>query len=240
MAHAAHVFREGETIINMIGHTGSDPDMLHDVNVQFVSDLLTRAADAGVAHVVLASTAAVYGAATADALTEDMALAPVSAYGTSKAAMEDLAHTHSDRPAITILRISNIAGADALTVFARKNIAAGLAMDLHRLPDGTTPLRSYIGPQDLFRTVRYMAEPHTDGVRTLNVAHPQPVTLEGVLRGYKSHVMPALTWTDKPAPSGTLPKVVLSTRRLETYVTFDQHPDPADAFAAQVAESPLQ
>lgn len=193
----------------------------------------------GVAHVVLASSAAVYGAGGAAAFDEDAPFNPSTPYGASKVAMEHIAaasYAIHESPAITIARIGNVAGVDALTAAAKRHIAAGKAMPLHRFEDGTTPLRSYIGPRDLFAAIHALSTPHGGPPRTVNLTHPQPVTLDSVLTGYRAHVLPNLEWVDAPVPTGTPHSVTLSTQKMRPYLEFQHYDDPADAMARQVAE----
>lgn len=236
---AGRIFRKNATVINMIGYTGPDTDALHEANVVFVERLLTKARDTGVAHVILASSAAIYGAGTGIAFTETAPPQPINAYGVSKAAMEtaalNFAAGHAT-PAITILRISNVGGADALTDAAARNIAARTAMPLHRFADGTAPERSYIGPQDLFDSVRTLAVPFDGPPRVINVAHPQTLSLDAILLAYREHIFPNLEWIDKPVPKGVPQSVTLSTDTLYQSITPTVYNDPADAMARQVAK----
>ena len=72
------------------------------------------------------------------------------------------------------------------------------------------------------------------GPRIVNIAHPQPVTLDSVLRAYRTHLLPNLTWLNSPAPNGTIPSVTLSTDKLQGFVKFEEYNDPANAMAAQM------
>lgn len=231
------IFCEGATLINMIGQTEGSAEDLTAVNVTFVNDLLRVAAETGVAHVVLASSAAVYGRGSGTPLCESADLTPLTAYGTSKARMEDVAHDHAARhatPAITILRIGNVAGADALTQAAQRHLASGTAMPLHLFDNGRAATRSYIGPDDLCEVTRACA-PHS-GVspRVLNVAHHQPVQLDHMLAAYRANLFATLDWTETPAPPGIPPTVTLDTEALQRIVTFPSHDEPADAFVRQI------
>lgn len=237
------VFTAGGTLINMIGQTSSEDDELQDSNVRFVQDILTAAAKRNVAHVMLMSSAAVYGAEEEGApICEDAVLRPSSPYGISKAAMEDVARQfaiHHAGLAITILRIGNVAGADALTGVARRSIVTDTVMPLHRFADGRAAQRSYIGPRDLFDVVRKLATLHAppDGaLRIVNVAHPSPVTLDAVLRAYKTHVLPDLVWTDIAAPKNIPRNVTLDCNKLLALVKLPETDDPADELGRQVAE----
>lgn len=231
------VFVQGVTLINMIGYTGTDEKLLRDINVRFVKDLLVKAVDTGVAHVVLASSAAVYGAGGDTSFDENDPLQPITSYGVSKSKMEEFAHriaATSASPAITILRIGNIVGADALSAAANGHVRAGTPMPLHRFPDGTAALRSYIAPRDLFDVVCALSTPHNGTLRMINVAHPQPVSLDDMLRAYKTHHIPQLTWVDIPAPNGIPHRVTLSTDRVQSFVNFQEYDDPADAMVRQM------
>jgi len=174
---AAQVFTDTDTIINMIGDTGTDHDKLERLNVGFVRQLLDMAARTGVGHVILASSAAVYGAGDGTPFTEE----------------------------------------------------------LHRLADHIAPERSYIGPHDLFDVIHALC-PTPKAFRILNIAHPQAVRLDALLTAYKTRIWPDLTWTDQTAPDGTPQSVTLSTRALSRHIPLPTYPDPADAFAAQVAQ----
>lgn len=233
------VLREGSTVINMIGATSGDPATLNRLNVTFVQDLLHHAARNKVAHVVLASSAAVYGGHGSGVFAENSPLSSASPYGTSKIAMENAALTMGEIPGgpkITILRIGNVAGADALNTAAQRYVDTGTPMHLHRFADGSSPIRSYIGPHDLFRAVRALTNPPQNAVRVVNLAHPQPVTLADLAAAYRSHLFPSLAWTDTPAPDTALQRVELDTTKLATQVNFMPFDDPAESFAGQVAD----
>lgn len=233
------IFQPGAVIINMIGSTSQNEDELQSVNVSFVQELLQHAAKTGVAHIILASSAAVYGNGGETALTENAPLKPITPYGASKARMEDIVHATASRagfPAITILRIGNVAGSDALLLAARNRDAKGEPMLLHRFANGTAPVRSYIGPRDLFDVVHALSHPHAKSIRTLNVAAPAPLSLDAVLKAYRTHLLPNLTWADAPVPAGVPPQVVLSTKTLERLVKLNWNTAYATDMAQQVAQ----
>ena len=131
--------------------------------------------------------------------------APLSPYGRAKMAMEAdaAAHPHPS----TVLRISNLAGADAILAGWRP----GFALD--RFADGRTPARSYIGPLSFARVLRALAG--AQGLpAVLNVAAPGPVEM-GVLLDAA-----ALPWTPRPATEATVPRVHLDTGRLAPFVSI--------------------
>lgn len=233
------IFQPGATLINMIGYTGADEAQLYQTNVKFVQDLLAKAAQAGVAHVILASSAATYGVGSGTPCEEDARLHPQTPYGASKVAMEQIAtasYALHESPAITIARIGNVAGADALTFAAQRHLADGAPMPLHRFDDGSAPQRSYIGPRDLFTAINALTEPHHDKPRIVNVTHPQPVALDDLLTAYRTHLMPDLKWRDMAAPDTTPREVILSTEQAQNFVKLETYDNHADALARQVAE----
>lgn len=164
----------------------------------------------GAKQVFCASTAAVYGRG-AGLLSEAIACTPISPYGTAKLAMENEALAAAVRAgqAACMLRIGNVAGADAIL----GGWHAQMALD--RFADGATPSRSYIGPQKL-ASVMYQLSRANDLPNVLNVAAPGGVEM--------GHLLDAadLQWTPRPAPETAIPKVALSTEQLEQYVQFGE------------------
>ncbi|MBZ4022581.1 hypothetical protein CKO11_08940 [Rhodobacter sp. TJ_12] len=156
--------------------------------------------------VFVASSAAVYGAPTGPApFGEDDPPVPVSDYGRAKAAMEAAL---ADHPGVTVLRIGNVAGADALLGFAPE----GVPRRLHILSDGIGPRRSYIGPQALVRALArgvrlsVFAEQAKLPAR-LNLALPGVVPMEALLRAAGAD------WVAEPAPDSVIPRVELDVTR---------------------------
>jgi len=165
-------------------------------------------------HVMLSSSAAVYGASAAP-LREDAPTRPVSAYGEAKAAMEDhaLALAAREGVAATALRIGNIAGADALLG------PAGTERTLDQFADGTGPVRSYIGPQGFCDALCGLAARAVGGaVRPshLNLALPGGVAMEDLCAAAGF----AVTW--RPAPPSALPRVVMDVARLAALMPLPQ------------------
>ncbi len=234
---AKHVLKSDSVLINMIGKTGGDPADMQAANVDFVRSLLHHAAMKGIAHVVLASSAAVYGMGDGRAFKETDQTKPTTPYGLSKVAMERLAE--KAKVPVTILRIGNVAGADALLAAARRFVDLHKPMDLHRLRNGDAPRRSYIGPDDLFHAIHRLTKPHDGPPRIVNVAHPQSVSLDSMLRAYKAQVLPELEWQDTPLPDGVPGCVTLNTDTLQHLVEMSEYSDPADAFVAQMNNTPI-
>lgn len=89
-----------------------DPITVHDINATGTLKVLDAARRNGVAHVVLASSASVYGAAGALPLHEALPTAPLSSYGASKLAAESyaLAFNHCHDLPVLVLRLFNVFG----------------------------------------------------------------------------------------------------------------------------------
>jgi len=223
----------------MIGETGTNKNQLQAINVDFVHELLTRADDAGVAHVVLASSAAVYGLGRGEPFDENTNLSPMNSYGRSKAVMEDLAQDLAARgkaPPITVLRVANVTGSDALITAAQAAVAADKPMTIHRFPSGKAALRSYIGPEDLYHCVSALAAMPPSTIQTINICAPKPVRVDTLAQSYKDTLFPDLAFDSGPAPSGTPEEVVLSTSALESVVSFGPEASQTNEMAQQVAK----
>ncbi len=179
------------------------------------------AATAGVPRVFLASSAAVYGAAPG-IQSEDMSPKPIAPYGQAKLAMEQaaLAAAHSLDQSVTALRIGNVAGADT--------ILGGwhTKMRLDMFPDGTTPARSYIGPQTLTRVLAQLTATR-DLPEVLNIATPGVIQMGALLDAA------SLKWSPRTAPEQAIATVALSTKRLERYVSFAPEDSTAAGMVAQ-------
>ena len=174
---------------------------------------LETARKVGARHVFLASSAAVYG--PGGGLREDAALHPASAYGRAKQTMEIAAQdwrrgAGRDAPRLTILRIGNVAGADAL--LAPRRPTPGGAVTLDRFAaSGGGPRRSYIGPTSLARVLASLLRRGAwcEGVpEILNLAAPGAVAMEDLLDA------DGRAWQWRDAPQEAIEQVVLNTDRL--------------------------
>ncbi|MBK0329334.1 NAD(P)-dependent oxidoreductase [Rhodobacteraceae bacterium F11138] len=183
-----------------------------------LAEAAVRAGAAVGARVLLASSAAVYGAA-GGVMREDMVPVPVSDYGRVKRAMEHTAAVLGAELGVPVscLRIGNVAGVDAIL----GGWHAGFGLD--RFADGRTPRRSYIGPATLARVLGdLLAAP--DLPEVLNVAAPGAIGMGALLDAAD------LGWTPRVPEDSAIPEVRLSTETLERFTAFA----PAESTAAEM------
>ena len=148
-----------------VGESVEQPHMYFEQNVQGTMALLDAIKAADVHHMVLSSSAAVYGSPDVDAVTEDTPTMPINPYGQTKLAQEwlvrDLSESGYDLSWVA-LRYFNVAGAGAddlgdtgvfnLIPMVLRALDNGQAPqvfgDTYPTPDGTC-IRDYIHVQDL-------------------------------------------------------------------------------------------
>ncbi|OYX42523.1 MAG: hypothetical protein B7Z02_11900 [Rhodobacterales bacterium 32-67-9] len=198
-----------DAILNLAGRVGGDVAALaghHDLALA----ALEAGRTAGVARVFLASSAAVYGVPVGPARESDP-IAPVSDYGRAKAGMEAAAHdwvaAHPDGPAVTCLRIGNVAGADQLLGAAS---GEGPQM-LDVFADGSGPARSYVGPMALAGMLADLFAAQRAGRALpdlLNIALDGPVPMEALLAA------DGRAWRPRAAPATLVREVTLDVARL--------------------------
>ena len=212
----AFICRSGVTPARVASH-----GEVYSRNTDLALAALYAAAQAGVPRVFLASSAAVYGAAEG-VQDETVTPQPVADYGHAKLDMENAAFDLAAGlgQAVTALRIGNVAGGDAILGGWRDG------MQLDQLPDGTTPRRSYIGPQTLTRIIAQLCQT-ADLPQVLNIATPAAVEMGALLDA--AH----LPWSPRPAQGGVIAKVELSTKLLERYVTFAPEDSTTVAMVAE-------
>ena len=177
---------------------------------------IAAARTAGIGRVLLASSSAVYGSGRAAPWHEEDTSLRTNDYGRAKRAME----VACAAPGVTMLRIGNVAGADALLTNPRRPLL------LDRFADGTGPVRSYIGPQTLARVLTDLASgPALPPV--LNIAAPVPLDMADLAAAA------GLPVVRQPAPTSAIARLTLDTTRLETLIRFAHSDSDAAAMVAQ-------
>ncbi|NIZ15718.1 NAD(P)-dependent oxidoreductase [Phaeobacter sp. HF9A] len=171
-----------------------------------LGEAAVRAGAALGVRVLLASSAAIYGA-QAGPLHEDLAPRPANAYGQAKAEMEARAQDLGRELGVAVccLRIGNVAGFDAILGGWRP----GFCLD--QFADGRTPRRSYIGALTLADVLgALLALPELPPM--LNIAQPGPVEMGALLRAAGREYVTA------PAPDSAIAEVALDVARLTSFV----------------------
>lgn len=198
------------------------------LNEALASAACKAATEQGAQHVFLASSAAVYGPSAA-ALNEQAMPAPLGDYGRAKLVMEHaaLGWHRAGGPGLTVLRIGNIAGFDALLGGLRPDQTVRLDPVAGRTGG---PARSYIGPLSLGSVLVQLAGLAAKGRRLpkiLNVAAAPPVSMGDLLDAAGAD------WRYGAPNPGVLPKVELNLGLLAELVDL---PPAAGRAAAMVAE----
>ncbi len=158
------------------------------------------------AHVITVSTVAVYAPQSA-AISEEVVADPQSDYGRSKLAAERVLQQGLGGR-LTILRLANLAGADALL----GGNPGGLPTVLDPVDGGATgPVRSYIGPVTFAGVLGHLLGRLGSGdvlPGVLNIAQPGSVGMADVLNAS------GRDWHFGPPRGGVVPKVVVDVARL--------------------------
>ncbi|MEO9457599.1 MAG: NAD(P)-dependent oxidoreductase [Lentilitoribacter sp.] len=204
-------------VLCLAGITPSSSSLSFQHNSSIAAACLDAAKTADVSRVFLTSSAAVYGNQSG-LLSETDQLNPVSEYGRSKAEMENLALKHKQTS--TVLRIGNVAGADAILGGWHPK------MKIDTFPDGSTPRRSYVGPETLAKVIQKLFRIENLPA-ILNLASPKSIHMNELL----DHAN--LTYARAPATDKSIADVTLDTSLLEKYVTFRQEDCSAESMVAQ-------
>lgn len=216
-----------DVIFNLAGVTaGSESDLA--LNADLALAALAAAGALGRRPVLLASSAAVYGAATGR-LDEAAPVLPASAYGRAKRTMEtaSLARAQAQDTPLCCLRIGNVAGADAL--LGQPAPVGGRVLDT--FVDGRAPRRSYIGPTALARAVLTLARRAAEGAALpdrLNLSLAGAVGMDDLLRARGEG------WTRRPAPASAIPEVCLDVGRAVALGLVPAEPASAAAIVADL------
>lgn len=203
-------------VLHLAGRTAGTETELAD-NQRTTEAVCSAALAAKARHVFVMSSAAVY-APGPDSLAETATPGPVSPYGRAKLAAENVAAQVLDNSAtgLTLLRLANLAGADALL----GNCRQGQSVTLDPIAGQTGgPQRSYIGPRCLAQVLSDLIELAAgDGSipRIVNLAQPGPVSMADLLTALNQ------PWTFGAPRAGAVGRVVLATDLLATLVPLPQ------------------
>lgn len=137
--------------------------------------------------VIFSSTAAVYGDASSEALTEESPTLGASPYALSKRSSEEALRSLTlETPAlsVTVLRVFNIAGPDFPDSLVQRMLGANAA-DPVRLVRPDSFVRDYIHQADVVRVVQAALERAEAGHRVYNVGAGAPVTTRSLLESLR-------------------------------------------------------
>ncbi len=179
-------------------------------NCQSAQALCAAVQAIGARHVFLMSSVAVYRPSAA-LIAEDQPPDPVSDYGRAKLAAEQVMQEALSPGKLTILRLGNLAGADALLSAAR---AGPVVLDpISGQPGG--PQRSYIGPNALAGFLEHLVARALRGdplPPILNVAQPPALAMADLLKAAGAD------WRFGVPRDGAIPRVALALDRLAALV----------------------
>jgi UDP-glucose 4-epimerase len=212
-------------------------------------NLLACCQEAGVAHFVFSSTAAVYGIPPAGLASEESPTAPINAYGTSKLMSEwmlrDLAAATQLRH-IT-LRYFNVAGCDPQTRIGQSTPNATLLIKVaceaavgkresisifgtdYATADGTG-VRDYIHVEDLadahLKALRYLEEGGNS--TTLNCGYGHGYSVREVLSAVEQIHGKPLSIREEPRRPGDPPILIAHARRIREVLGWQPRYDDLD------------
>lgn len=213
---------EGCVILHLAGQTRGDAAALAE-NCRSAQFLGKAAQIAQARHVFLMSSVAVYRPEPTP-IPEDRPPDPISPYGQAKLLAERALQAEVPADRLTLLRLGNLAGADALLTAAR---AGPVVLDPIAGRRGG-PERSYIGPQSLARTLEALIAAARLGAplpAILNLAQPPALAMADLLTAA------AADWRFGPPRAAALPIVAVSVARLAALVDL-----PAATAEGMIAE----
>ena len=213
LCKAVHQVGGFHAMVVLAGTTpGSGQDL--NLNTRVAQACLEAAAQAGIGRVLLASSSAVYGAGQGMALDEQARCDPVNDYGAAKLTMErDCAHFRQVGMDLCVLRIGNVAGADALLLnIAKADPAQTVEIDIYE--DGRGPVRSYIGTATMAKVLQALCL-HPDTLPpVLNLASPVPVSMDQLAKA-SGH-----PWTARKPSASAHQNIILDCKALSALYDF--------------------
>ena len=226
-----------------------DPLKYYGNNTSATRSLLHACMDSGVRQFVFSSTAAVYGNPSSGVAREDMALAPINPYGTSKLMSEwilrDLAAASDFR--YVSLRYFNVAGSDpdcrvgqatalatllikvACQVVVGKRSHVSIFGTDYPTPDGTG-VRDYIHVDDLARAhLRALDYLRAGGAATiLNCGYGHGFSVRQVLDSVQRVAGRAIMIKEEPRRAGDPASLVAKADRVRTLLGWAPKLDDLD------------
>jgi len=226
-----------------------DPLKYYGNNTSATRNLLEACMQAGVRRLVFSSTAAVYGMPAEGVAREDMALAPINPYGTSKLMSEwilrDLAAVTDFR--YVSLRYFNVAGSDPQCRIGQATANATLLIKVaceavvgkrkqvsiygtdYATPDGTG-VRDYIHVDDLARAhldaLDYLRSGAASAV--LNCGYGHGYSVREVLASVQRVAGKSIAIREEPRRPGDPPSLVAAADRIRALLGWQPKLDDLD------------
>jgi UDP-glucuronate 4-epimerase len=193
----------------------SEPLPYIDVNVRGSLHVLEAARQAGVTHVVMASTGSVYGNAPVPFQESGPADRPMAAYGASKRGMELFAHSvhHLHGMPITILRLFNVYGPHGRPDMMPWQWAFAIAEE-RPIPlfEGGRLKRDWTYIDDTIDGIE-AALNRPDGYQVMNLGLGQPVENLSFIRTLESLLGKRAMIEDVPTPASE-PRITYADTRM--------------------------
>ena len=234
-----------------------DPLKYYGNNTCATRNLLEACMQGGIRRFVFSSTAAVYGIPDGGVASEDMALAPINPYGTSKLMSEwilrDLAAVSDFR--YVSLRYFNVAGSDPQCRIGQATAKATLLIKVaceaavgkrahvsiygtdYDTPDGTG-IRDYIHVEDLARAhlsaLDYLRRGGNSTV--LNCGYGHGVSVREVLQSVQRVAGKPLLIKEEPRRAGDPPSLIARAERIQAALGWSGQLDDLDT----IVESSLR
>lgn len=203
LQEAAPDLPKGCTWLDLSGVTRGDVA----VNAALARRVCAAASKTG-GRLIYMSSAAVYSGGAADMHEADPPQPPGD-YGRSKLAAEVIV---GKLPGSTVLRLGNLAGADALLGVVRDTVILDPVPGLSQ-----GPVRSYIGPHVLAKVLLDLClAPERRLPDIINLAQPGGVAMADLLTSAR------IDWRFGPVREGVLGRVVMSVRRLIDIVSVPE------------------
>jgi UDP-glucose 4-epimerase len=209
-----------DLVVLLWGVTAAGADRPLHLNRHMALTGYRAARRAGVGHVVAISSAAVYAPEPGHPpfVEKDAGGRGLSPYGAAKLEMEQAlleaqAEARGDAQ-LTILRLANVVGADALAGSIR-SASEDRPLRLDRFPDSRTPMRSYLGPMTLATVLTELADARSPSEpRILNVAESEsPLEMAAILDALARAGRP-IPWKEQPAPTGAVAELAINPSAL--------------------------
>ncbi|WP_367133504.1 NAD-dependent epimerase/dehydratase family protein [Saccharothrix sp. HUAS TT1] len=194
-----------------------DPVRYYDVNVGGTVNLLRSPPP----RFVLASTAAVYGAAGVPVIDEDCPRAPANPYAASKAAAEDVLSwaAAAGRVSGVALRLFNVAGGgdrdDTRVITRACGAAAGRLPSMEVFGDGSA-VRDFVHVRDVARAFVAAVERAEEGYAAVNVG-ATPASVADVLAEVGRAAGREVPVVRRPAHPGEVRELRADTTRLRAW-----------------------